>query len=213
MPQPVLLLRASSDSDPYHLALSSALYTPYSISPLQTTIVNHAELAARISKLPTVDAVIMTSARSAEAWRGAVLSVLGALDASAQRDNPALYAWHTLPFYVVGNATATALTTPDDARPRLPIPKDVRGAEETGTSVRLAQLIVEELQGKSAKVLYLTGDKNKYNLPETLKEAGIDLDELQVYETGGSETFSDELDALLQEEGGTGKLTMLMNLP
>jgi uroporphyrinogen-III synthase len=212
MPQPVLLLRASSDPDSYHLALSSAHYTPYSISPLQTTIVNHAELAARISELPTVDAVIMTSARSAEAWRGAVLSVLGALDASAQLDNPALHAWHTLPFYVVGKATATALTTPDDVHPRLPIPKDVRGAEETGTSARLAQLIVEELQGKPAKVLYLTGDKNKYNLPETLKEAGIDLNELQVYETGGSETFSDDLDALLQEEGGTGKLNMLMDL-
>lgn len=43
------------------------------------------------------------------------------------------------------------------------------------------------------KLLYLTGDKNRETLPEILREGGLELRSLKVYETRGSSRFEEEL--------------------
>jgi uroporphyrinogen-III synthase len=195
----VLLLRGTLHPDPYHHELVSLEYNPRSIPPLDTTFVHQDELRHRMSETPSVRAVILTSARSADAWRDALVALYDAnVDASVLRS------WEALPFYVVGSATATALTAPDAARPNLPLPVDIRGAAETGTSTRLAEFIVEDLAGVHCEMLYLVGDKNSDALPEIVKKAGIQLQVLQVYATCGSPTFADDLRSLVEEVGTLG---------
>ena len=107
-----------------------------------------------------------------------------------------------MPFYVVGEATATALrsirTIYGDSGF---VPKDIRGSSESGTSGRLAHFILEDLakngSGSETKLLYLTGDKNKDTLPKILGDCGLDLEYLRVYETRGSSNFTKELECAL----------------
>ncbi len=68
----VLLLREptpSSDSgqDRYEAAFTAAKYMPFSIPVLETVLTNITELAL-ITEQSDFDGVIMTSARSSEAW-------------------------------------------------------------------------------------------------------------------------------------------------
>ncbi len=68
----VLLLREptpSSDSgqDRYEAAFAAAKYTPFSIPVLETVLTNITELAS-VTEQSDFDGVIMTSARSCEAW-------------------------------------------------------------------------------------------------------------------------------------------------
>lgn len=108
---------------------------------------------------------------------------------------PSAAAWFSLPFYVVGEATAGALRKFHEESSRTYLaPLDIRGASDSGTSERLAQFIVEELQTQGEKkLLYLTGDKNRDTLPKLLINGGIQLVSLQVYQTQGSSTFATDL--------------------
>ncbi len=68
----VLLLREptpSSDSiqDRYEAAFAAAKYTPFSIPVLETVLTNITELES-VTEQSNFDGVIMTSARSSEAW-------------------------------------------------------------------------------------------------------------------------------------------------
>lgn len=105
--------------------------------------------------------------------------------------------WSAVPFYVVGEATAKALTDIRGAiGEKSPLgPRDIRGGAETGTSERLAHFIVDDLSSAtgSRRLLYLTGDKNRDTLPNILSDAGFELDSLQVYATQGSSTFAADL--------------------
>jgi uroporphyrinogen-III synthase len=110
--------------------------------------------------------------------------------------------WTALPFYVVGKATARALSAIGDVHGSSHLtPLDIRGGPESGTSERLAYFILEDLRGREstlqAKLLHLTGDKNRDTLPRVLTEGGVQLDCLQVYETQGSSTFATDLQAIV----------------
>lgn len=112
-------------------------------------------------------------------------------------DVPCAEPWSTMPFYVVGEATARALLAIRDLDGRCadyaPTQGNVRGAGSTGTSEKLAQYIVDDLAGAPTRLLYLTGDKNRDTLPRILEAAGVRPVPLQVYETHGSETFAADL--------------------
>jgi uroporphyrinogen-III synthase len=205
MPPPVLLLRAPSEPDLYHRELCARGYEPHSIRPLDTALVNQDELRARLGSAPAVRAAILTSARSAEAWRAAVVALH-----AAGADPHTLHAWHLLPLYVVGAATAAALTAPDADRPNLPLPLDIRGAAQAGTSERLAQFIVDDLAGAHGTMLYLVGDKNSDAVPKVLEKAAVRLDTLRVYETGGSPTFQSDLRTMLGVVGHRGKPPLVL---
>ena len=108
--------------------------------------------------------------------------------------------WGNTPFYVVGEATASALREIHDAAGDFPsVPKDIRGAAESGTGEKLAHFILRDLPPSDGPrtLLYLTGDKNRDVLPNILRDGGVDLQPLQVYATQGSSTFASDLQKAL----------------
>lgn len=78
---------------------------------------------------------------------------------------------------------------------------EIRG-QTTGSAANLAPLILDDLKKRPAKLLYLTGDKNRDTLPRLLEEGAISLQLLQVYETRGSPSFSDALSAAISSAPG-----------
>ena len=155
--------------------------------------------------------VIVTSGRACEAWQAAVQHVTktgggGESRICIMKQNQACLishiakdqsneGWSTLPFYAVGQATASALSAIRTSFPTSPhAPHDIRGGAESGTAEKLAHFIVSDLSSSThRRLLYLTGDKNRDTLPSILAQAGFELDSLQVYATQGSSRFGEDL--------------------
>jgi uroporphyrinogen-III synthase len=198
MPRSILLLRSASlpEPDAYHSRLSACGYSPRSVPVLETVFVNAGLLEQQLSAPPDVCGVVLTSSRSAEAWRAALAAVY-------DHDPHAvtLETWRALPFYVVGAATSRVIEEADAARPELPVPSDVRGAAEAGTGEKLARFVLDDLaeDARGARLLYLTGDKNKETLPEILKDGGVILDTVQAYATQGAASFPEDLRRIVEE--------------
>ncbi|KAF8349213.1 tetrapyrrole biosynthesis, uroporphyrinogen III synthase [Amanita rubescens] len=197
----VILLRAPSGDEPdkYEAAFASARYLPVSIPVLQTTLINISLLADIISA-GGYSGVIVTSARACEAWKAAVQFIL-----SSPASNTSNSLWFTVPFYVVGKATASALSSLHDLFPAthhhlLPSPAMIRG-QESGNAEQLANFIVQDVKanGHESNLLYLTGDKNRETLPSILNAAGLKFDPVQVYGTTGSSSFNDDLERVIGE--------------
>ncbi|GJE95575.1 tetrapyrrole biosynthesis uroporphyrinogen III synthase [Phanerochaete sordida] len=189
----VLLLRAPAADvpDKYEAACRAAQYHPVCVPVLETVLVNGPQLDDTIRKGPqqaSLSGVIVTSARACEAWREAVLRL------AREAGNAD---WTTVPFYAVGEATATALRDIREATGGSPLaPKDVRGGAESGTSEKLAHFILQDLPPSDSprRLLYLTGDKNRDVLPGILRDGGVELQSLQVYATQGSSQFASDLE-------------------
>jgi uroporphyrinogen-III synthase len=98
-----------------------------------------------------------------------------------------------VPFYVVGQATASVLKELENLYAGIGFCRlDIRG-ESSGTAEQLAHFILNDSISGSGQMLYLTGDKNRDTLPNILSGTGIELHPLRVYETQGSSTFEQEL--------------------
>lgn len=97
---------------------------------------------------------------------------------------------------MVGEATASALREIQHVPSAGTLaPRDIRGGSEAGTSEKLANFILKDLGPDSATtLLYMTGDKNRDTLPNILKDGGVKLESLQVYETVGSSHFEVDLE-------------------
>lgn len=105
--------------------------------------------------------------------------------------------WSKIPFYVVGEGTATALQNAFGLFP-FKIDIDIRG-QASGNAVTLAPFMLSDIKEKPVKLLYLTGDKNRDTLTNLLTEGGITLEALQVYETVGSPQFEERLVRVLDD--------------
>lgn len=196
------------DKDPYHLAhlaqqpdQNPADLELHHLAILETRFCNQDKLRSAVEQVhasdsPSWDGVVMTSARSVEAYCAAQRD----LAHSADRPLPA----PSIPFFVVGHPTCTAL----QRAPCPPCQDQVFGAEESGTGERLAEYIVQHFQAaqsreptnsitKRPRLLYLTGDKNRDTIPRRLTAGQIDFDPLQVYSTSPSPSFATNLDAVL----------------
>ncbi|GAA5876900.1 hypothetical protein JCM1840_002698 [Sporobolomyces johnsonii] len=192
----LILLRTPStepDQDPYALALSSSPdWTLHHLAILDTDFVNLPQLAQAIQHAQRgadYAGVIMTSARSADAW-----TLARALLPSDEPPTPS-----SLPFFVVGLNTRTALLR----SPSPPAPTSIHGASSTGTGDLLARYILEHrpllpTNSPNKPLLYLTGDKNRDTLPKLLTQAGVDIRPLQVYETTKRAGFDEALEARLR---------------
>jgi len=164
------------------------------VPALETTHVNLDELKRLIREGPdahNLGGVIITSGRSCEAWKMVVEELVCEQDSKETAAAP----WSSIPFYAVGRTTAMLLLDIMKSHDTPYAPKDVRGGEESGTSEKLAHFILSNLPSnrKDAKLLYLTGDKNRDTLPKILREGGVELQNLQVYGTQGSRTFESDL--------------------
>ncbi|KAI0705998.1 tetrapyrrole biosynthesis uroporphyrinogen III synthase [Cerioporus squamosus] len=215
MPGDVLLLRSPSEDgvpDKYEEAIRKRGYRAVSIPVLETVHTNVEELANLVRRGGRIEqqtgnledrryaGVIVTSGRACEAWR-LVVEQLAMQDPARTEERGE---WSTIPFYTVGQATASALSAIHDSFPSSRhTPRDIRGAAESGTSEKLAHFIVSDLSARPGgaegrKLLYLTGDKNRDTLPMILTDAGIELDSLQVYATQGSSRFEEDLSNALE---------------
>lgn len=205
MPDPrVLLLRNPSEAktDPYDTHLRATHFEPISLAVLETTLVNLDALTSLLSASPRegTKGVVLTSARAANAWWGAVRRLV----APSTIPDP-LRTWSGLKFYVVGIATAEAVQHPPDNDrdfpATTPIPTDVRGAAQTGTAESLAQFILDDLstEARGTELLVLIGDKNRDVLPNVLGEGGVRVQSMQVYETKGREGFGEDMKRIVQE--------------
>ncbi|KAG6816831.1 hypothetical protein H0H87_002480 [Tephrocybe sp. NHM501043] len=194
----VLLLRAPSDSeeDHYEVAFRNAGYQSISIPVLETILTNLSVLKSIIKNGPTterLDGVILTSSRSCVAWRSSVNELLPDRATTGGNDT-----WSRIPFYVVGNATASALSEIRQIHGQTPYTPEVICGESSGTGERLAQFILD-LPIKPKRLLLLTGDKNRDTVPLLLGNAGIDFRSLKVYETRESHTFERDLKQALDQ--------------
>ena len=250
----VILLRSPSQHDspdPYEETFRSFGYNAFSVPVLETTLTNLHELALLLRQPPSArghSGVIITSARACAAWK-AVATDLDLQQAErSPSDNPQVLEesttgsvlthrvscvfsntppteWASLPFYVVGNATAEALGSirhDIHVDSRL-APTDIRGAAEAGTSERLARFILEDVVRRGDNraatqnhpklplllLLYLTGDKNRDTLPSILQEAGVPLESLQVYETVFAPSFAADLEAAVKKAACQGGFLFL----
>ncbi|KAI0334255.1 tetrapyrrole biosynthesis uroporphyrinogen III synthase [Cubamyces sp. BRFM 1775] len=213
----VLLLRSPSEDggpDKYEGALHAQGYRAVSVPVLETVHKNLDKLAEVLRRRGTLpngctkySGVIVTSARACEAWQEVVQRLSDSDDTSATDVQGS--SWSTVPFYVVGAATASALSAIRAAHPTSSyVPHEIRGGAESGTAEKLAKFILSDLPEAPAPegrtLLYLTGDKNRDTLPKILGEGGLKLESLQVYATQGSSRFEEDLKAALAEASVEG---------
>ncbi|KAI6137664.1 tetrapyrrole biosynthesis, uroporphyrinogen III synthase [Pisolithus tinctorius] len=211
----VLLLRSPTSDVPdrYEAAFRTHGYSPISAPVLETTLVHLEQLASKIDDGPSVHrftGVVVTSKRSIEAWNRAVDCIV-----TRSRENDVVRevgsggedetSWAPIPFYILGDVTAGAAR---ELRKRLPHglgPMDVRGGSGVGSAEQLAKVILEDgdVSG-SKKMLYLTGDKNRDTMSKMLTQGGVEMEELQVYETCGSSTFAHDLEDALRKAESAG---------
>ncbi|GAA5918351.1 hypothetical protein JCM6882_007295 [Rhodosporidiobolus microsporus] len=213
----LVLLRSPTkapDQDPYRSAAVDAGFSSVHLLPvLSTSFTNLSRLAEVLSSgADGCDGVVMTSARSAEAWAAAAATLDPFSSPSSVNPSANPPSSPTPPFFVVGTGTRSALLErlPEARRP----PEEaILGAEETGTGESLARFILEHFGAEDdnvaagegrrrRKLLYLTGDKNRDTLPAILgasSSPSVDLDPLQVYATSTCPSFSSALPALLDE--------------
>ncbi|KAL4065617.1 tetrapyrrole biosynthesis, uroporphyrinogen III synthase [Scleroderma yunnanense] len=196
----VLLLRTPAEGgvDNFESAFSANGYSPISVPVLETIIVNLKDLSNKIATGPrsqNISGVIVTSKRGIEAWSDAVKSIVSGDPGIAPSDSAD---WVSVPFYVIGEATASAAAELRKTLPSRLIPDDIRGQTQSGTAEQLARFILSDLtaraNGSTARtLLYLTGDKNRDTLPKILTSGGVGLDVLQVYATHVSPSFPYDL--------------------
>lgn len=194
------------DHDPYHRARPAGDQLElHHLAILETQYCNQDQLRSAVEQVHAAavadsdslgwDGVVMTSARSVEAYCAAQRDLAHAAD----RPLPA----PSIPFFVVGHPTCSAL----QRAPCPPCQDQVFGAEESGTGERLAEYIVQHFRAaqrgaptsstRRPRLLYLTGDKNRDTIPRRLEAGQIDFDPLQVYSTSPSPSFATNLDAVL----------------
>ncbi|KZV91277.1 tetrapyrrole biosynthesis, uroporphyrinogen III synthase [Exidia glandulosa HHB12029] len=190
----VLLLKTPSDdlsSDPYQVEFNRLGFRPVFVPVLDTVFTSQNELQRIIAAGPSsISGVTVTSGRAADAWRNAAEMV-------AQSEGLPGAAWSSVPFYAVGETTSRTLRALSDHLPQHLCPDVdlILGASDGGTSEALAHYIVKEHHryDNGGAVLELVGDKNKDTLRAILAEAGISSERLQVYGTGPSPSFADDL--------------------
>jgi len=156
----VVLLRSSSESDPYLQAFSEVGLTASCESVLQFSFPRQSVLRDRLRRPDALGGLVLTSPRAARAVHRVF------------RSEPSLQGeWEGRPAYVVGPKTGSWMDKLGFA---------VRG-EEAGSASALAQRIAEE--DPARRVLFLSGNRRRDVLPEALQEAEVTFDELVVYET------------------------------
>lgn len=151
--------------------------------------------------------LVFTSQRAVEAWAAVLQAGAG------ERDPDTRTRWNQTLHYVVGQATAHALTAiPSSHAPQAD--SDFIQGQHLGHGEALAAYIARQHKTnmshsqtslQQAPLLYLTGDKRRDVLPQTLDQAQIAFEELCVYQTATDPAFpaacSNLLDRIHQELG------------
>ncbi|CAG8692418.1 12623_t:CDS:2 [Cetraspora pellucida] len=180
-------------SDEYEIKLATLSYTSIFLPVLSHVFVNVEELSKILTHGPEKKywGFIATSQKAVKglklAWNNSFNDVTEAGSFGREKT-----LWKSLPFFVVGKATAKAA---DDLN------LNTLGLK-SGNSESLAEYIIQfhgESNPTALPLLFLTGDKRLDKLPTRLSEAGIKLEELLVYETRPYGNFSTELENIVKK--------------
>lgn len=159
MSELVLLLRSGGARDPFERAFRKEGFDVRSIPVLEFDFVNPDGLREALEHPNNYDGLIFTSPRAVDA--------IGEAMPWLPSEN---VLWHNKSVYAVGSGTAEALRSigfePD--------------GEESGSAETLANIISK--RSFDRPLLFLSGDRRRDVLPTRLRSAGIQIEELCVYE-------------------------------
>lgn len=162
----VLLFRSGDESDPYEEALAEAGYTAVSVPVLEFEFVHSEELREALEHPRSYDGLIFTSPRAVEA----VASAMSWLPTEN-------IMWHSKPIFAAGPKTAAELRQ--------------IGFEPTGERSGSADMLLEHITACEFKrpLLFLCGNRRRDELPDALRQAAIDFEELCVYQSHPKESL------------------------
>jgi uroporphyrinogen-III synthase len=159
-PPDVILLRSPEDPDPYVRAFEEVGVRAVCKPVLAFDFPNEESLRTRLRSPDRYGGIVATSPR-----------VGRALHRVFDDEGTVHTAWEGRPAYAVGPKTADELRE---------LAFDVAG-EDTGTAAALASRIAEDQPQEP--LLFLSGNRRRDDLPDGLRAANIDFEELVVYET------------------------------
>lgn len=162
----VILFRSGDESDPYEDALAEAGYTGISVPVLEFEFVHPDGLREALEHPRSYDGLIFTSPRSVEA----MASAMSWLPAENMM-------WHSKAIFAIGPKTAAELRQ--------------IGFEPTGEGSGSADMLAEHIAACEFKrpLLFLCGNRRRDELPDRLREAAIDFEELCVYHSHPKESL------------------------
>ncbi|KAF6749535.1 tetrapyrrole biosynthesis, uroporphyrinogen III synthase [Ephemerocybe angulata] len=197
---PVLLFKEPSPEDTYESLLKLRGYEPKCVPVIHTIHANLDALADHIvnARDRGIEGAVITSKRSCDSLSEAFALVCSKSTSSLAARSAALEFWSTIPFYVVGEATASAVR---DIQQRF----QSHGfstihilGEASGTGEQLGRFITTHCKlGEHGKLLYLTGNKNRDTVASILSENYIPFQALRVYETQQRPDFESLLEAAI----------------
>lgn len=156
----VVLFRSGDEADPYEEALRDAGYVCQSVPVLRFEFVNERELRNALEHPRSYDGLILTSPRAVEALTMAMPWL--------PTEN---VVWHAKAIFAVGPRTASELRA--------------IGFDPTGEGSGSAEMLAEYVLHRDFErpLLFLCGDRRRDTLPSRLRECGITLEELCIYES------------------------------
>jgi len=183
----VLLFKAPKEGgDPYEMELRQHGFIATSVPVLDFSFVNIEQLAALLKRVEDFAAVVFTSQRALEAVVRA-LDIVQGDDMSTERKAGSF----GITCYVVGESTAQLA---------IKIGFSPKG-ENCGNVEKLSEFIVEDLKHRDKPILYPCGNLRKDTLSTKLKNAGLILEEIEVYRTGESSHIEEDVRNLMQKQG------------
>ncbi|KAL1914391.1 uncharacterized protein VTP21DRAFT_8909 [Calcarisporiella thermophila] len=167
-----LLLRDPRPNDPYAHFLTQYGYDPH-FAPVMQTVFYHGPIRQKFHQRPEewgLGGVVITSQRGVDALK----EVWNAMDEDLKN------AWRSLPLFAVGPSTAAAsqklLSWPAQS-------SHAGNAEQLSSHIISYFSVSRTSRSSPTLLLFLCGDKRRDVLPTRLRDAGLHLEELCVYET------------------------------
>ncbi|XP_066549228.1 uroporphyrinogen-III synthase isoform X2 [Amia ocellicauda] len=174
----------ASGPDPYIEALSSHGIKATLIPVLSFEFVSLSTLSEKLFQPEKYGGLIFTSPRAVEALRRCLEGEEDWIQ--TQKDK-----WKDKPVYVVGKATA-ALVQEVGLVPR---------GEDTGNADKLSTFICEQEDARSRPLLFPCGSIKREVLPTVLKQNGVPLECLMVYQTAKHPHLDNNLNEYFTQQG------------
>ncbi|KAM9462158.1 uroporphyrinogen-III synthase [Clarias gariepinus] len=177
---------SENETDPYIKELAACGHSATLVPVLAFQFVSLDQLSSRIFHPERHGGLVFTSPRAVEA-------VKRCIESSTRREewNSVKEEWNAKSVYVVGKATASLV----EAVGLKPL------GEHTGTADVLSRLIIERENATSLPLFFPCGSLKREVLPTTLRQHGVPLETLTVYETAEHPDLERNITHYFSEQG------------
>lgn len=175
----LFLKNKTTPQDLYQEVFSSRGHNPIFVPLLNHAPIDIQQTSAFLASeefLTGVDRFIITSQRAVEVFHECLALISSNDPAKASRITSKIG-------YTVGPATEEILRANGFS--------DVRGGSKAGNGAKLADIILQEVEDPTKKIVFFTGVIRKDIIPVKLKNAGICLEEVVIYKTEPKEGILD----------------------